>query len=71
MILLKQNWLKLLIALLILLAFYWFELREEIIEKNCNSFAMERVHSKKANLDYGDSLYRFWFRECENGRIFH
>ena len=64
---LKQNWRITLIILAVLFGFYWFELREEVIERNCNGFAMERVRSKTATLDYGDSLYRFWFRECVNG----
>ena len=53
---LKQNWFKLVIILLVILAFFWFEWRPTQIEKSCIRVATDSVEFRKCLLENGYPL---------------
>jgi len=73
---LKQNWFKIGILVFVALGFYGFLVRPDIVAKSCNTYTLGKVNKQKekiGDISYGsaDEVYKFWFRECENGKIFH
>lgn len=71
----KQNWFKIVILIVFAFLLYWFTVRQDIIAKECGGKALEKTNEAKEERDISyadaDEIYRFWFRECQNKRVFY
>ena len=60
---LKENWFKLVLLLLVMGLFYWYELRPHKIRKDCWDWAFEETQKRNGDRDDVNYFYKKCFRE--------
>lgn len=67
----NKKW-KVIFTLSILMLFYWFELREEVMAKRCSSYAQEKANEKdNKSLLEKTSIYKAYFEKCVNESVLY
>ena len=63
----QKNWFKLLIILLLIFSFYWYEWRPYIARKECIKKIAEKAEGKgNKSLDYWKDFYEVLYQSCMN-----
>ena len=64
----KENWFKIIILLVIVGLFYWYEWRPSQIKKECfekaSDFSTEAIGKQGGSVDSFDKTYDFIYKNC-------